>query len=350
MGHGEEGTAASYHRSWSIYWSCSFSGKNSVMERLLGRMPSITSPSTGVAEDVVQVKVEKSSTVAANIKASTWSTMEYDEEAIKLMQITNTNVSVSTSETVPEFEHKQPTAIEGTGSGLINIIKNKVSKKKSVNPMKILKQVLEDKDITSISLQQHFQKSWSLYLTNTGGQIEFQEVLPLLVSGPSVFFYVFRLDQDLNQRYVIEYDHPNKKGADPYMSAFTTIEAILHTLATIASMGTFVYKGLHECEIPLKPKVFFIGTHKDKLDSAAADSLIAKIDNQLQQVIETTSHYEDLVEFASSDCLMFTVDNFSQSESEFQNIRLAVERVIERDQFEMTSPVHWLIYSLALRN
>ena len=43
-------------------------------------------------------------------------------------------------------------------------------------------------------LQQHFQRTWSLYLTKTGGQMEFQEVLPLLVSGPSVFFFTFRLD------------------------------------------------------------------------------------------------------------------------------------------------------------
>ena len=40
------------------------SGKNSLMERLLGRMPSSVSPSTGVAESVVQVKVIQKSTRA----------------------------------------------------------------------------------------------------------------------------------------------------------------------------------------------------------------------------------------------------------------------------------------------
>ena len=45
------------------------SGKNSLMERLLGRMPSSVSPSTGVAESVVQVKViQKSITFAANVQ------------------------------------------------------------------------------------------------------------------------------------------------------------------------------------------------------------------------------------------------------------------------------------------
>lgn len=60
------------------------------------------------------------------------------------------------------------------------------------NPMDILKGALQSKGLDA--LKQHFQKTWSLYLTNTGGQMEFQEVLPLLVSGPSMFFFTFRLD------------------------------------------------------------------------------------------------------------------------------------------------------------
>ena len=56
-----------------------------------------------------------------------------------------------------------------------------------VSPMKILKEALKKKGLEA--LQQHFEKTWSLYLTNTGGQMEFQEVLPLLVSGPSMFFF-----------------------------------------------------------------------------------------------------------------------------------------------------------------
>ena len=45
------------------------SGKNSIMERLLGRMPKLSSPSTGVADSTIQVKViEKSTTVSTNVE------------------------------------------------------------------------------------------------------------------------------------------------------------------------------------------------------------------------------------------------------------------------------------------
>ena len=219
-----------------------------------------------------------------------------------------------------------------------------------VPPIEIIKVALRNKGKTGIEvLQQHFQKTWSLYLTNTGGQMEFQEVLPLLVSGPSIFFFTFRLDRDLNERYKIEYDLSDGTKAEPYISTLTTLEGLLQTLATIAAMGTFVYERLQRRKVPLKPKVFIVGTHRDKLDEATADAHISSVDQQLQEAIKSTAHYKDLVEFASPTQLMFAVSNFSESESDFKLIRLAVERVVRRNDFTMTSPVHWLIFSLALR-
>ena len=219
-----------------------------------------------------------------------------------------------------------------------------------VPPMEIVKLALRNKGKLPIEiLQQDFQKTWSLYLTNTGGQMEFQEVLPLLVSGPSMFFFTFRLDRDLNERYVIEYELPDGTKAEPYTSSLTTIEGILQTLASIAAMGTFIYKGIQRSTVPLRPKVFLVGTHKDQLDSKTAKEHIARVDQQLQDAIKSTAHYKDIIEFSSRSQLIFTVNNFSKSDADFQSIRLAVERIVNKKEFQMTSPAHWLIFSLVLR-
>ena len=370
------------------------SGKNSLMERLLGQMPSSLSPSTGVAESTVQVKViQKSTTVAANVEESIWSVMDYDDEAIKLLCISNSSLIRSRDEfsivsqlmkqrsrlhtdhqdksvaiALPEeemvvndstpkiskVEKPGPVKPPNTESSLATDSQQlpasvvNQSKINYVHPNEILKSALKTKNLKS--LQQYFQKNWSLYLTNTGGQMEFQEVLPLLVSGPSVFFFTFRLDRNLTEYYDIEYQLSDGTKSKPYMSTLTTIEGILQTLASISAMGTFVYRGLQKREDPLRPKVFFVGTHKDNIDRAILDSHIAKVDQQLLDVIQPTSHYESIVEFASPTQLIFTVDNFSESDSDFQKIRTAVERVVVRDEFQMTCPAHWLIYSLALRH
>ena len=90
------------------------SGKNSIMERLLGRMPSTVSPSTGVAESVVQVKViQKSATFAANVEKSVWTAMDYDDEAIKLMVINSNKVLIPD---ISESVFEEPASVENSES------------------------------------------------------------------------------------------------------------------------------------------------------------------------------------------------------------------------------------------
>ena len=365
------------------------SGKDSLMKRLLRKKLSSKSPSTGVAENTVQVKVmKKSTTVAANIEESYWTEMDYDDEAIKLMSISIHNkivspeplkqlptryqewVLIEASVTMPVHSVESASLSTSSADGGDNHNTSSKARGRSLrapivqapqfssktiqqqffsvpNPTDILKGALRSKGLQA--LKQHFQKTWSLYLTNTGGQMEFQEVLPLLVSGPSVFFFTFRLDRDLNEHYSVEYELATGGRSYPYTTTCTTLEGILQTLASISAMGTFVYRDLQKRKAPLRPKVFFIGTHKDKLDPALVARKIASIDRQLKEIIESTSHCKELVEYASPSQLMFTVNNLSESDSDFQNIRSAVERVVMRGEFQMSSPAHWLIFSLALR-
>ena len=57
------------------------SGNSSLMKRLIGERPTPSSPSTGVADKVVQVIV-RSSTTAANVSELSWDKLSYDDEAI----------------------------------------------------------------------------------------------------------------------------------------------------------------------------------------------------------------------------------------------------------------------------
>ena len=386
------------------------SGKNSTMERLLGRMPSSFSPSTGVAESVVQVEVMQKSTTfsvnvekpdtsaresAANVEESIWSIMDYDDEVIKLSLInsdsqedsqdkveipfldvenvreslindvvtdceahcsgsdwSNDNNSLSMDSESEESEDESQTSISEVHhmAKLSAYTLHHKLPASYVSPIEIVKVALRKKGKEGLQiLQKHFQKTWSLYLTNTGGQMEFQEVLPLLVSGPSVFFITFRLDRHLNKAYSIEYELSDGTNAQPYRSTLTTLGGILQTLSSISAMGTFVYKGLQKREVPLRPKVFLIGTHKDRLNPKKAKDHISNVDLQLQKALKSTSHYEELVEFAYPSQLIFTVNNFSEDDTDFRDIRSAVERVVVRHEFQMTSPAHWLIFSLTLR-
>ena len=291
------------------------SGKNSLMERLLGKMPSSKSPSTGVAEAVVQVQVQKAYTMAANVEGSIWSTIDYDDEAIRLMALhsdqENAPIEVATSAELHAdiYAFGSVAATEDDISTKFNIpIPDKVAFKYEdlsvaipthtsnkqylpinyIPPVEILKTAIKSKGLQA--LRQHFEKTWSLYLSNTGGQMEFQEVLPLLVSGPCMFFYAFRLDRDLNECYEIHYELPDGTKSDSYKSSITTIEGIVQSLTSIASMGIFVYRGSKKRKVQLRPKVLFIGTHRDRLNNDLATDIIANIPyrNILQETCRMT--------------------------------------------------------------
>ena len=337
------------------------SGKDSIMKRLLGQAAPKISPSTGAVETAIHVKVEESCTYAATIGQSNWTRLEYDEEALHLMKTTSNNNSSATCPIEgeeyagtgiqvadPLSAMKDSTTDNFNTSFQIDNIEQTHRKSKHKSPIEIFKEAIKNKGLEG--LRKQLTNSWSLYLTNTGGQMEFQELLPLLVSGPSMFFITFQLHKDLSECFQVEYELPSGESSKCYLSSFSILDSILQTLSTIAAMGTFVYKGLQKKCVPLKPKVFLIGTHKDLLNKKSAATIINRIDAQLQTVIKSTSHYhEEIIQFASESQMIFTVNNHDPSDSDFQAIRSAVEKTVEKGDYKMRSPAHWMIYSLVVR-
>ena len=44
-----------------------------------------------------------------------------------------------------------------------------------------------------------------------------------------------------------------------------------------------------------------------------------------------------------------TISNHDPSNSDFQKIRSAIEEIVERGDYKMKSPAHWMIFSLVVR-
>ena len=364
------------------------SGKDSLMKRLLGETVDKT-PSTGVAEKAIQIRVEKSSfnTVSACVEDSKWIRLtQYDDEAIEMMtQLTakqteavkptqietvelakyksnakdfdsKTDVLIANPMLAKSDENHRPTSPKEEAVKKHKPIPNSQSEIPLVHksPIEIFKEALK----TRKSLRQHLENHWSMYLSNTGGQMEFQELLPLLVSGPSMFFVTFRLDRDLKQRYEIEYEVvKSSDGSHPkifkYTSSATPLETVLQTLASIDAVGTYEYSNQKRERAALTYKVFIVGTHRDLLERSlsntqAVQSKIKEINQILIDSVKSASYFPNIV-VLPGDQMIFTVNNFSTSDDDFKCIRSSVEQEVNKGDFAMTSPSHWLIYSLVLR-
>ena len=340
------------------------SGKNCLMNRLLRRIPSRVSPSTGVADSVIQVtcrtKGESVNSAVARIDGSKWTVMDDDNQAVDFMQTVTRDGVDATSSHVFVVESNWPIfqthSAENSHSYAEEVIVENMPPSDSLDlptpstispgrvesPKEIFSDVLKRKGLSNSLTQE--KKSLSLYLTNTGGQVEFQDVLPLLVSGPSIFFYTFRLDKTLNDKYEIRYELSDGTKSHSYTSSLTTLEGIIQTLASIDAMITYIYQGQQKKEV--KPKVLFVGTHKDKLDSKTKKETLASIDQQLRDAVFP---FRSVVEFASEEQLIFTVNNFSESDSDFHAIRLRVDNLMKQKQYLMTFPSNWLAFSFILK-
>ena len=345
------------------------SGKNCLMNRLLQRIPGRVSPSTGVADSVVQVKcgtrIEKSIFPAvARMDGSTWRAMDDDDQVLDFMQVvaesgsqaTNNHVCGTESSNLKLFHTHSIEISHGVVEGesaeyipasdpphqqqaLPNI---SPSVRSSRFPEDILSEAVKRKGLP-IPLTHEMK---SLYLTNTGGQVEFQDVLPLLVSGPSIFFYTFRLDKDLNDKYEIEYELPDNSKSEPYRSSLTILEGITQTLASIDAMVTYIYQGQQKTKV--KPKVFFVGTHFDKLDRKTRKDKLNSIDQQLKEAVSPFRE-SGIVEYASEKYLAFALNNFSESDVDFYAIRSRIDDLVNQKQYMMTFPSNWLAFSFILK-
>ena len=347
------------------------SGKSSLMKRMVGERPAHSSPSTGVVDKVVQVEIVRSSTSAASVFGSTWVKLSHDDEAVTVVMDTVQSHSgeVADSEThsqasvaVAAVHQTEPNSTTSGGRVSEQPQPDGVSEHRSRH------QPHQSPTSSTASTHPHLpsqsgsassntadlkpsvdmcksalrrtpyrasqEQGWMVYLTDTGGQIEFQELLPLLVSGPSVFFLVFRLDHDLNKRFTVVYVRPNGTMSEPYQSNFTVKEALLQTLASIAS--------IESTEI----HVFFVGTHMDKVSRAKID----RIDCSLRHMVTSTGLYrEGMIQFASESRMLLAVNNLSDDDSGIQQVRAAVERLGSRGSFKVTAPPSWLIFSLTIR-
>ena len=322
------------------------SGKSSLIQRLLGKRPSVVSASTGVAERVVRVEIRKST---VHVSGLTWCELEdVDEEALTLMHDVSKPEGVhfekkafSLSEFVrkiftwtPQIRHHNPAA--STSPSFQSPAEPQPPEEKP--PLEVFRDSFQKK---KSKLKDLIDEPWTLYITDTGGQPEFQELLPILVSGPTLFFLMFRLDWQLNRRYQVEYITSQGKSIVPYEAGLTVQDMLLQSLATIAS--TSISRMVGNERITINPDIFLVGTHKD----CVLDDRLQEIDSALQAVVKGTEAYrEGMIQFASESRLILAVNNLSEGEEDMQQIRAAVERIGRQgDKYRVRTPFSWLMFS-----
>ena len=108
---------------------------------------------------------------------------------------------------------------------------------RSFSPVIFVREAIEKINVRTVPSL--VDQTVTIYFRDCGGQPEFHEVLPALVSHSTLFFLVFNLSEGLDTRYKVTYKARDGKVSDPYVSTFTVKQALLQCLASISSIGNY---------------------------------------------------------------------------------------------------------------
>ena len=130
-----------------------------------------------------------------------------------------------------------------------------------------------------------------IHFRDSGGQPEFHEVMPALMSQSTLYLIMFNLNQDLEKQYSVTCKASEENTSTGYESSFTVKETILQILASIQSLYNYTEPGITSSAL-------IIGTHKDKIQGT---SQLRKIQQELEEEIKGTDWY-------TSDAITTTPD------------------------------------------
>ena len=189
----------------------------------------------------------------------------------------------------------------------------------------------------------------TLHVIDTGGQPEFHEMLPALVTGPAIYIITFKLDIDLRQHFKIQYAC-DSHVSELYESSLTHEEFIFRSLASISCLSNTA-TGWNFTRSPVndnsKLAVFLVATHKDLVD----DAKVNKINDELKKKIESSQclFNSNIVQFSGKAAQMciYALDT-KRDQHKISELRFAINDVLSQQFCELHLPVSWCMFSLKL--
>ena len=363
------------------------SGKTCFRRRLMREIRNIVEarrrgekeqPSTGIAEAGGQVIIgNRTCSTLGAISSKEWSLIkDLLEEGDMLSQ-----VFYQTAQDNPSMDKHEPSVDEDSSSHKPSVDEPKTKRFKSSLFKALTDAGSEEVDNTEPVTDADFEEVFSVindameaddwdkvkYLledltllisTDTGGQAEFLDLHASLVQGPSFNLLFSRLVDKLDSQFEMYYTNEDGVSTEKENSTMTVEEVLFQALSSIACFsGTFCEDddtpsgeaSNMQSKTPRhsKSKVMFVGTHADQVSKEE----FQEKDKLLQKKIRNTEFFDkDIIEFASEDQLMLSVDNMNGSEDEMDGIRKVLERVIEKCFERVTIPASWLLFSLYMRS
>ena len=244
-------------------------------------------------------------------------------------------INVATKEIVFENEIQETlSAFSGSGADV----------SMSASPQSVVESILEA-SVTEEELVRLIERSvgsellheieWVQFV-DSGGQPQFLEVYPVFHRRTSVWIFVLKLSERLDQYPTVEYyDEAGRLVCKPYTAAHSSLQILLYSIQSLRSL---------ECA----PKILIVGTHKDK-ENDCDESREAK-NQKLREML--LPEFENELIFCGEELreLIFPLNAQSPGEDE-KRIAEEIRKVIMEHCSPQTDtlPLGWYCLELKLK-
>ena len=184
-----------------------------------------------------------------------------------------------------------------------------------------------------------------IYLVDTGGQPQFQEIMPIFVRNSSMTFLVHKLTESLDDRPSFDYEIGGVKYFVPDEMLVTNREYLKQSLHTISSC---TFSRNISCRvrggIP-KPHFAIIGMFKDQCN----DQKLAEKNEAVNNCIKPFTESKNCIALTPSrniDSPVFAIDGsesgWFDNDNVIDDLHISIEKFT--DELKMNIPLRWFLF------
>ena len=369
-----------------IFYGAPRAGKTTLRKQLLRHIEGERfqrcgsfEPSTNIAEVCAPIFVERIAMTSEENNKWKWSVQKLDHIAKALLQCldnkqlqleikssdyqeASVNVGAIGSDVQQKPSVEQQQSAESQDLGVPNA-PSQALKEEASNCTEITETNQQERMISDVNIKELFLNAvetgqWAevmdtlnidnatfLQIIDGGGQPSFQEIFPLLISGPSVTLLIFKLTDNLETSYTVQYQPESGSGGQKaWEDAYVVKDIISHAISSFVSQK--------KTTAPVPCKILLVGTHKDKLGDASQDphdsnkkAKIKSIAEQMHGWLHQSKAFES-IQVRSIEDIITSIDN--SDENDIVSIRKKIEETISQlDSQDIPAP--WLVFDFVLR-
>ena len=188
----------------------------------------------------------------------------------------------------------------------------------------------------SVDNKKLFGVKWIQFI-DSGGQLQYHDILPLFIQDPMVTIFVLKLSEELSHHPTIEYyGADGKPVGKPYRSSLSHKQILQHCLGAIHSQDAH-------------PLIMIVGTHRDALRWRFWKESIEEKNKQLQALLDST-HSTALYCGEGMKELIFAVNGLSPEDVDRHVAQVLKKQIISKSPQQLIKmPIAWFGLEVVLQ-